>query len=261
MSEKFVQDFREFAEAHGFVSGPSQGTGRPADFRRDFTKFARSHGFITQPTPARTLRTLSRSPDIVIDVGVNFGTPWLYSTFPDTPFILVDPQRRGESMLKWKPKHFTYVNKALSDKPGIQQFHEEGAKSSLMERAELTRGNVSKVYDVEVTTVDELIKQHGVKGKIGLKLDAEGSELNILHGLTKNFDKLDFILTEASVLKRFENAVSFEELVQFISARGFSFYVICGEKYNPEDLDPKAKAPRHFDCLFLPTGDPAFERL
>ena len=219
----------------------------------------RSQGFVPQPTPARTLKALARKPDVVFDVGVNFGTNWLYSAFPNTPFILVDPQRRGEKILKWKPDQYTYVNKALSNKPGIAQFHEEGAKSSLFERAELTRGTVAKTYEVEVTTIDALVEELGIKGRIGLKLDAEGSELNILKGIA-NFNKVDFVLTEASALKRFEDQSSFEALVALMTSKGFSFYNICGEKYNPEDTDPKIRAPRHFDCLFLPAGDPAFNR-
>jgi hypothetical protein len=41
------------------------------------------------------LAGIDYQPEIVIDVGVRKGTPWLYESFPDAFYILVDPQSTG----------------------------------------------------------------------------------------------------------------------------------------------------------------------
>ena len=52
------------------------------------------------------LKKLSLKVKTVIDVGVRFGTPALYKAFPEAMFILVDPQKSGEALLKAIPERY-----------------------------------------------------------------------------------------------------------------------------------------------------------
>src|SRR5437868_10611288 len=119
---------------------------------------------------AEALRVLERKPDAVIDVGVRGGTPWLYEVFPDTPFVLVDPQEGGAALLTSRPKDFVFVNMAAGRAPGYLMLNEQGAMSTFLTRTKLTEVRTRKTYEVEVATLDTLIDAHLPDAKrIGIK--------------------------------------------------------------------------------------------
>jgi FkbM family methyltransferase len=202
---------------------------------------------------AEALRALGREPDAVIDIGVRQGTPWLYEVFADAPFLLVDPQEGGESLLTARPSSFVFVNKAAGRAPGRLTLNEQGAMSTFLARTELTHVPTRRTYEVEVVTLDDLIDLHLPDARrIGLKIDTEGFEIEVLAGLVRRLDRIDFIVSEASVLNRFEGSYNFSELVAALWDKGLRFYNFLGE--------PGLRAPRVHDCIFLPARDPAFDR-
>jgi len=202
---------------------------------------------------AAALRELERRPDAVIDVGVRRGTPWLYDVYADVPFVLVDPQEGGAALLTSRPKAFVFVNKAAGRAPGHLTLHEQGAMSTFLTRTKLTEVPTHKSYDVEITTLDDLIDAHlPAARKLGLKIDTEGFEMDVIAGLDRHLPHIDFIISEASVLNRFEDSYNFSELVTEFWRKGFRFYNLLGEI--------ETRAPRVHDCIFLQANDPAFDR-
>ena len=90
----------------------------------------------------------------VIDVGVRQGTPELCRAFPDTFFILVDPQDSGEAGIKRRPESsYVFRNVAVGSKEGTLMLDEMNAKSSLLQRTELTAGTVPRQYKAKVSTL------------------------------------------------------------------------------------------------------------
>lgn len=200
---------------------------------------------------AVALRQLSRMPDAVIDVGVRSGTPWLYEVYAGVPFVLVDPQEGGEALLKARPSDFVFVNKAAGRVAGRGMFNEQGSMSTFLDRTALTQVPVRGRHEAEIATLDAIIAEHlPAARRIGLKIDTEGFELEVLAGLDVSLERIDFILSEASVLNRFENSYNFSELVAELWKKGFRFYNILNRT--------APKAPRVYDCLFLPKDDAAF---
>ena len=202
---------------------------------------------------ARVLERLGRKPDAVIDVGVRRGTPWLYKIYAAAKFVLVDPQKGGEKLMTdWPERDYVFVNKAAGRAPGRMMLNEQGAMSTFLERTELTRVRTKRRYKAEITTLDNIIAEHLPDAeRIGLKIDTEGFELEVLAGLSEYTGRIDFVLTEASVLNRFKDSYNFSELVCELWSKGFRFYNILGNN--------KPAAPRVYDCLFFPKDDPAFD--
>jgi FkbM family methyltransferase len=201
---------------------------------------------------ARLFGSLARKVDAVVDVGVRRGTPWLYEVFPDARFVLVDPQEGGEALLTAAPADFVFVNKALGRAPGRMTINEQGAMSTFLERTSLTQVPIRKRREVEIVTLEATIAEHLADARrIGLKIDTEGFELEVLGGLGKAAGRIDFIVSEASVLNRFENSYNFSELVAQLWKMDFRFYNFL----NPAHL----KAPRFYDCLFFRKDDMVFE--
>jgi len=103
---------------------------------------------------------------------------------------------------------------------------------------------------VAVTTLDAVIESTGVAGPLGLKIDTEGNELEVLKGLTKYWDTTRFVICEAGIRRRFFESYQFSERVSFLLGRGFLFYNF---------LNPAAANPRYYDILFVPRTSPLLD--
>ena len=80
-------------------------------------------------------------------------------------------------------------------------------------RTELTAVPTRKAYEVEIATLDDLIDLHLPDAqKIGLKIDTEGFEMDVIADLDRHLQRIDFIVSEASVLNRSDDSYNFSEL-------------------------------------------------
>jgi len=103
-------------------------------------------------------------------------------------------------------------------------------------------------------TLDAIIDAHLPDAKrIGIKIDTEGFEMEVIAGLDRHLSRIDFLVSEASVLNRFEGSYNFSELVAALWDKGLRFYNLLGQT--------GLRAPRVYDCIFLQANDPAFDRL
>lgn len=59
------------------------------------------------------------APDVVFDIGVFDGTPWLYRSFPKARFVLIDPQAECEQRVADKLESFDFHAVALGEAEGM----------------------------------------------------------------------------------------------------------------------------------------------
>jgi FkbM family methyltransferase len=197
------------------------------------------------------LRSLGFGVKTVFDIGVYKGTPHLYKAFADCVFVLVDPLRNCESLLECPPRRYHFVNKGLASVPGTLTLTEQASgKTSFLERTALTAEPISNRYEVTVTTLDLLLDELDIEAPIGIKIDAEGGELDILKGLTRHWEKVQFVICEASVRKRFVNSYQLSELVAYMLTRGFFFFNF---------LNLPQEHPRYYDILFVSKENRLFD--
>jgi FkbM family methyltransferase len=178
----------------------------------------------------------------ILDVGVRGGTPTLYGAFPDANFILFDPQEGGMELLKFKPRIFSFVNIALGSQPGVLKINEMGNKTSFKTRTPLTAATIEKTYDVEVSTLDSQVQSLDCS-LIGIKIDTEGYELEVVKGLDQFAHKVAFIEAEVSLKKRFTDSYRFSEFVSELDAKGF---VVAGSLNHGY-----GRMPRLLDLIFV----------
>jgi FkbM family methyltransferase len=197
------------------------------------------------------LRYLASEPKTIIDVGVSHGTKNLYDAFPDLPFILIDPQKGGENLLTQKPKEYTFIQKGLGAEPGVMTLNESASQSSFVERDGVFDGDYPTVdtYDVEITTLANIVEELNPEPPFGIKIDTEGFELEVLKGMNGIFDKVDFLICETSIRRVYKDSYQFSELVAFLAEHGLLFYNI---------LNDVAPWPRYYDTVFLQKDNPKF---
>ena len=150
-------------------------------------------------------KQLSKLPDIdtLIDIGVSInGTPKLYERFEGKKLILVDPLDEAKEYAKNKLKHrnVTFYQTALG-KVDDQNFEIKVQKkegfTSLLEISDFNmEDNYSEKRKIKINRLDTILNNKKDLGKIGIKIDVEGYELDVLKGSLETLKYTKFVIAE-----------------------------------------------------------------
>lgn len=171
------------------------------------------------------------NPDLVVDVGVGFGTHALYEAYPSADLILVEALTEYQDAIEPICNKYDaeVIYKGLGKEEGslkISFDKNDLQKASFFERTKLTKNKgevVSKT--IEVTTLDALLSTRDISNKtVLLKIDVEGAELDVLKGGMRSLPHIDYVIIETSLAKRFEGSYEFEDLIKFMSDQGYHVY-------------------------------------
>ena len=151
--------------------------------------------------------------DSIIDVGVFKGTPILYKHFKDQRYYLIDPIKQK---LEWEPRDYDFFELGLSDLEGELTINEyqNGGMSSFKEELKFGRGYegpIKNKFKVPVMTLDKFIENYVECDNIGLKIDVQGSGIDLLNGLDKMKSKITFIIIENDITDRYRDGVNFSK--------------------------------------------------
>lgn len=178
------------------------------------------------------------TPHTVIDVGVAYGTHVLYEEFPSAKHLLIEPLREYKEYLKKISKKYDaeYVLAAAGAKSGkvFINVHPDLVGSSLFKEEEgpLVDGTPR---EVPVVTLDELCMEKNLQGPYLIKIDTQGSELEVLDGSRKILEDTEFIVLEVQLFQFFINGPQFYDVVSYMKKYGFVVYDISGIYYRPLD--------------------------
>jgi FkbM family methyltransferase len=186
---------------------------------------------------ARFLADVGRfgvQPRTVFDIGVGSGTPWLYEAFPAAKLVLVEPQSGFRADIAgWQAKlNADYHPVALGAQASLaEMFVPDLAATSAslkMWSAETAglieqRGQASsgRVEAIRVQTLDDI---NEYEPPFLLKIDVEGSELDVLRGGQRTLAATHLVLLEASIMPRFQNEPNFLELASYLNRCGFDLF-------------------------------------
>ena len=216
--------------------------------------------------PRQFLSMLAESgyqPATVFDVGVGYGTPWLYEAFPEAYFVLVEPNRDLEPKLGEICKQYRGEYHLLAAGPQASQatmkINENQVTSSSLLPLEIEyleklgkRSIHRNEHDqvVDVRPLDELVADR-MKRPFLLKLDVEGYESEVLRGASAMLRDTDLIVTEISVTKRFEGEKLFGDFIAQLESLDFQLFDIL----NLEQMRPGSPLS-YMDAVFLKRGSP-----
>ena len=174
-------------------------------------------------------------PATVIDVGVADGTPPLYAAFPDAYLVLFDPLVEFEPELARivQERPGEYFVGALGSAPGTATLEVDPNLHVSSVLPKLASGFDVQRREVPVTTLDDMVAEHDWKAPFGLKLDTEGSEMEVLRGASDTLAQTDFVISEVSVHERFEGACTPAELVAEMRTQGFELCDLLDADVTP----------------------------
>lgn len=117
--------------------------------------------------------------------------------------------------------------------------------------------------EVEVRTIDEMMKELGVDFVSFLKVDTEGFELEVLKGARKALDdsRIDIIQLEVGHDRRFALHTPFDEVKAYLEPRGYFLYRFFNQVTRARRLSPVSsegvaggfvpKALKYCDAVFV----------
>jgi FkbM family methyltransferase len=203
-----------------------------------------------------TPRYLSRfefKPDVVIDVGVSHGSDFLYELFPTTKTVLIDPLPGYEEICRKKFANkydFDFFQCAVGAEPGkavLKIQSDNASKSTLGNPTTMQGQHTEKEVEVDVKTLDGIAAAY--PGKIGLKIDTEGHELEVLKGAKEALKRTEFVLAEVSIKKRYWGGYRFSDVIAFMKEHEFEILDV---------LNPIWRVHMFWDCLFVKANSPLF---
>ena len=225
--------------------------------RAQVNRFLRRKGLtaIADKSQAAHLQSFGLAPEIVFDVGVDLGTPFLYQAFPSAHFVLIDPRAESRVALSGPnaPRSAVFFETALGALPGSLPLHiphsdkgEQGAMASLRHRTDSLSDKFNRIdaREVPVTTLDTIAS--AFKGRVGLKIDTEGFEDEVLAGATETLLRTDFVILEMSLIRRFEGIAPPSSLITRLAAAGLEFRDVLRMTGDGKG----GGAPRLMDVLF-----------
>ena len=158
------------------------------------------------------------NPKTVLDIGAHIGdfTKQVYYNFPTCEVMMVEANPNCESYLRLLGKPYEII--ALSDKETHKLFYIEKG-NSIGTGASLYKENTvwyqeGKYDTLNIPTYTLDSRNYFENKKIDLlKLDVQGSELDILNGGPKTLERTQFALIETSLVEYNQGAPMIDKII------------------------------------------------
>tara|TARA_E500000178_G_C16926779_1_gene709776 strand:+ start:306 stop:956 length:651 start_codon:yes stop_codon:yes gene_type:complete len=187
---------------------------------------------------------LKNLPDIdtFIDVGVGAdGTPDLYQKFQEKKLVLIDPLDEAEKFYKenMQEADAIFYKTALGESTGSLKINieENIGRSTILDVSDINfEGNPVEQREISVNTLDDVLKNDQL-GKIGIKIDTEGYELNVILGAKKTLSNTKFVIAEVRHNhESFNGVYKLHEFITEMHKNGFVLSMILTAKPFIADL-------------------------
>lgn len=80
---------------------------------------------------------------------------------------------------------------------------------------------IKNISNIQLDRLDNILKSYNIKKPALIKLDVQGYELEALKGAIKILKNIDYIITEVSYKKIYNNQVSKKKLINFLKKNHF----------------------------------------
>ena len=193
------------------------------------------------------------NPNYILDIGCGHGEWFLkcFKFFPKSKYLLFDANKKNKdklSLLSSKYSQISYKICLLSDKIKESKFFNMGYGSSVYEE------NTNHPRDIELiksTTLKAELSKFSINSTNNIiKLDVQGSEIDILNGLQEKIFLFEAIILETSLKEYNKNSPLFLNVINFMDSKKYIFYDICDMKR----LGKNSSFLVQFDAVFVKSG-------
>ncbi len=189
---------------------------------------------------------------IILDVGSHRGETINKILLLNKNSILYcfEPSKSNYKFIKNKYKKMDNIhifNIGLGNKKQIAKFYENKAspissfkKLDLKNQIESSWGikniKYSKVYNSSINTIDSWLKEKSIKKIDILKIDVQGSELDVIKGSKETLNKgiIKYILLEIIFVRVYENQPKLSEIYSILGSYNYKLNAIVDSSYSKE---------------------------
>ena len=161
----------------------------------------------------------------VYDVGAHNGewsTAVQNLALPNSKFILFEANPMHEESLS--ESGFDFFNGTALSKPGVKSvefFLGPGGHGDSYYKENTKFFDKCESITLPAITLDSVIKKENLPKPDFIKLDTQGSELDILNGAKSIFDTVKLIYVEIPILSYNKGAPTFQEYIDFFKSKNF----------------------------------------
>lgn len=140
------------------------------------------------------------APRVIIDAGANCGLTSVYyaTKFPEAKIIAIEPEKGNFELMKENVDQYPNVvpiRAALWSERGTVVVDDPG-EGAWSFRARGTDGDLTGLETVDAVTVESIMDEHGIDRVCLLKMDIEGSELEVFKHAQGWIDRVDTVVVE-----------------------------------------------------------------
>lgn len=200
------------------------------------------------------IRALGFNPKTVIDVGVAGGTQDLYTNFPDSLFLLIEPLKEFESALKAILKQYrgSYVLAAAGASAGEVSFnmHDNQLEGSSIYQDTMGAQADGHKVTVPMIRIDDIVREKSLSGPYLIKVDVQGAELSVLEGSQESLADAEVVVLEVCMFEFMKGAPQFFDVIYYMKQHSFAAYDIILGGNRPLD-----NALGYVDIVFVKEND------
>ena len=184
--------------------------------------------------PAIPKNLLKDNPITILDLGAAGGIHKRWNSYKTVIRSILFEANKEEYMklISNKQESTIVINSVLADKCKMVNFNicEKQQVSStyvpnvslLKMYEESERFKINKTIRMEANSINNLLPDNGIKEVDFIKIDTQGSELDILKGATNYFENLIGLEVEIEFVELYLDQPLFPEVHSFIESKGFS---------------------------------------
>ena len=181
-------------------------------------------------------------PNRILDIGANIGQfhKMARQSFPSSFIFSIEATKECESYLKKITDNY-YIGMLAKDNSDYKFYKRKGdptgtGNSFYKELTHFYSDDKLDIVNEKGIMLDDLFEEESEFDLI--KIDTQGSELDIINGGSKLCSKSKGILLEVSLTQYNENAPLYDEVIKFMNDFGFKKAEILDENFivNQQDI-------------------------
>lgn len=167
--------------------------------------------------------------EVVYDIGA-FRGEWSSSlnktSLKNKQFILFEANKENEPYLK--KEGFKYFIELLSNEEKDLKFYSQVSTgdSYFLEQTTFYKNNMDPQM-IKATTLDNLVGKNNIPSPDFIKIDTQGSELDILKGAKKTISGSSLLYLECPIIEYNLGAPNLNEYIEYLNSIDFIPYDIC----------------------------------
>lgn len=175
----------------------------------------------------------------VLDVGAHSGTFTLSCKeyYPDAYYYMIDGNPLSDEHLRKLDIDYkiVYLSDVVKDAVVYKTTHNEFNTGDSLFRENSSYYSDDKIFteNIKTSTLDEIFMNQVTFDFI--KIDCQGSEMDIIKGGLDMCKRAQVFLLEVSVWPYNNNAPMFDEMKEFMSSIGFKHTMIVSDLFHPDD--------------------------